>query len=62
MKKTYINPEMVVIPFVATQHIALSLTSGIGGDTGITRGDDIEAPSSADVKGIGDIDLWDEVW
>ena len=59
MKKTYINPAMVVMPFVATQTIAASVT-GVGGDTEITIGTDDPVPGTADVK--VNRNLWDDAW
>jgi len=62
MKKTYINPEMVVVPFVATRPIATSVFD-IGGDTEIFRGDDDDAPITADTKSlINNHNVWDDEW
>ena len=60
MKKTYINPAMVVVPFIATQTIAASVT-GIGGDTDLDLGIG-DAPTTADIKVWNDVNVWDDEW
>ena len=62
MKKIYNIPAMVVIPFVAKQIIATSITT-VGGDTGIEIGEG-DAPGTADVKNFGNLNrnIWDEAW
>ena len=61
MKKTYINPEMVVVPFIATHTIAVSVTA-LGGDVDDLEIGSDEAPGTADVKGFGNINVWDNEW
>ena len=61
MKKTYIIPAMIVVPFVATQVIAASIT-GIGGNSGLEIGDG-EIPGTADIKEFDfKTNLWDDEW
>ena len=59
MKKTYIIPAMMAVPFVATQVIAASITH-VGGDSGLDLGDG-EIPVEGDVKIITP-NLWDDEW
>lgn len=62
MKKTYINPEIVVVPFAATQPIAASITS-IGGNSELLLGDDDIIPVSADIKTLDfNNDIWNNEW
>lgn len=58
MKKTYIQPNTVVVPIMHTQPIAGSLTT-----TGATFFDD-DATGAAMVKEnvVTDVDLWDDEW
>lgn len=61
MKKTYINPEIVVVPFAATQPIAASITS-IGGNSELELGDG-NIPVSADIKPLDfNNDIWNNEW
>ena len=57
--KIFFPFTMVVMPFVATQTIAASVT-GVGGDTEITIGTDDPVPGTADVK--VNRNLWDDAW
>ena len=60
MKKTYINPAMVVVPFIATQVIASSLNAVTGLDD-VTKGEG-DFTGVADVKVITSSNLWDNEW
>jgi hypothetical protein len=60
MKKTYINPSMMVVPFVATQVIAYSVDSVTGLD-GVTKGEGDFEGGVVDVKTYN-INIWDEEW
>lgn len=60
MKKTYINPAMVVVPFIATQPIANSISS-ISGITDLDWGTD-PTPAEADIKVWNDVNVWDDEW
>ena len=52
---------MIVVPFVATQVIAASIT-GIGGNSGLEIGDG-EIPTTADIKEFDfKTNLWDDEW
>ena len=62
MKKTYINPEMVVVPLMAKQTIAVVSVTALGGDVDDLEIDLGEAPGTADVKGFGNISIWDNEW
>ena len=57
MKKIYIQPELICCVLQSKMMMAvsgqLSETSAVVGDEGNLNND---------VKGIGDVDLWDEVW
>ena len=62
MKKTYINPEMVIVPLMAKQMIAYSLNSVTGLD-GVSTSDDDFAGGAADVKGLEfNTNIWDDEW
>lgn len=63
MKKTYIIPAMVVVPFIATQVIAgANSITKIGGDSGLEIGEG-EIPDVADVKLYdSNHDIWDDEW
>ncbi len=58
MKKTYINPNMVVVTIMHTQPIAGSLTPA-----GATFFDE-DATGDAMVKGnsVSDVNVWDNEW
>ena len=62
MKKTYINPEMVVVPLMAKQTIAVVSVTTLGGDVDDLDLGDGEIPTTADVKGFGNINVWDNEW
>lgn len=57
MKKTYINPNMVVVPIMHTQPIAVS-------DPGVVLNlDDSVDADKVEVRGvISDVNLWDNEW
>ena len=61
MKKTYINPAMVVVPFIATQVIASSLNAVTGLDD-VTKGEGDFTGGFADVKVYTSSNLWDNEW
>ena len=61
MKKTYINPNMVVVPFIATHVIANSLNS-VTGLEGVDISTNDFTGGAADTKGISDVNLWDNEW
>ena len=62
MKRTYINPEMVVVPLMAKQMIANSL-QGLSGLDGVSMGDGDFAGGAADVKGLEfNTNIWDDEW
>ncbi len=61
MKKTYINPAMVVVPFIATQVIASSLNA-VSGLDGLSMGDGDFTGGAADVKVYTSSNLWDNEW
>ncbi len=56
MKKTYINPNMVVVTIMHTQPIAGSLTP----DSATFFDDD--ATDAAMTIGVSDVNVWDEEW
>ena len=56
MKKTYINPSIVVVQLGMTQPIAGSLTP-----EGATFYNE-DATGAAMTKGIGDVNVWDDEW
>ena len=58
MKKTYINPSMLVVHLGMTQPIA---GSGSLSTTSATFYDD-NATGAAMTKGIGDVNVWDDEW
>ena len=63
MKRTYINPEMIVVPFVATQVIAESPLSNVSGADGLEKGNGYFKGGAADVKeGSSAGSVWDEEW
>ena len=62
MKKTYINPEMIVVPLMAKHMIANSLQS-LSGLDGVSMGDGDFAGGAADVKGLEfNTNIWDDEW
>ena len=63
MKKTYMNPEMVVVPLMAQQMIAYSVTS-VSGLDGVTIGDGDFTGGASDVKAFENLDggILDEEW
>ena len=62
MKKTYINPEMVIVPLMAKQTIAVVSLTHISGTSGLDWGDG-DTPTSADVKGMEfNTNIWDDEW
>lgn len=56
MKKTYINPNMLVVRLAMTQPIAGSLTPD-----GATFYNE-NATGEAMTKGTSDVNVWDEEW
>ena len=60
MKKTYINPSIVVVRLGMTQPIAGSGTGSLS-TTSATFYDD-NATGAAMTKGIGDVNVWDDEW
>ena len=61
MKKTYINPAMVVVPFIATQVIANSL-NGLTGLDDVSMGEGDFTGGASDVKGFDNKSIWDDEW
>ena len=55
--KRYIKPETFLTEVDATQIICASVTD-VGGDAGIERGNDDEAPNTADARHRRDV--WDD--
>ncbi len=62
MKKTYIIPDMMVVSFIPTQPMLQTSVTDVSGTAGIGRGNDNEQPGVGDVKGITDVNLWDNEW
>ena len=60
MKKTYINPSMIVVRLAMTQPLATSPNMIIDGDKGSATFYDDDASSDGMVKGISDINIWDD--
>ena len=56
MKKAYMTPLTTVEELTIESMIATSITE-VGGDAGITKGDDAEAPTTADGKDRFDYDI-----
>ena len=56
MKKTYINPSIVVVRLAMTKPLASSPT--------VTLDSTADAVDGAilDAKGIGDVNVWDDEW
>ena len=61
MKKTYIIPNSVIVR-LNSRELIMQGSAKILGDVEVGFGGESEGGMSSDVKGIGDIDLWDEVW
>ena len=57
MKKTYINPSIVVVRLGMTQPLATSDPK-----VGLDASADAVLGSSLDAKGIGDVNVWDDEW
>ena len=57
MKKTYINPSMVVVSLSMSKFIAVSG----GPSAGIDRNSS-QAAESLDVKSVSDVNVWDDEW
>ena len=57
MKKTYINPNMVVVPIMHTQPIAVSDPSIVLDSVNSVDADKVEVREV-----ISDVNLWDEEW
>ena len=55
MKKTYINPSIMVVNLGMTRPIA---TSGLQS----TLGDEYTSTDVSYTKGIGDVNVWDDEW
>ena len=60
MKKTYINPAMMVVPFIATHVIANSIKS-VDGLVGVSKGEGDFEGGNSDVK-VSNPNLWDNEW
>ena len=58
MKKTYINPETIVVVLGTCKMIADSITPTV---TVSTDGTPVDA-GSVDTKAITDINVWDDEW
>jgi hypothetical protein len=57
MKKTYINPNMLVVRLAMTQPLATSDPK-----VGLDASADAVLGSSLDAKGVSDVNVWDEEW
>jgi hypothetical protein len=62
MKKTYINPSMLVVRLGLTQPIAGSGSLGITGDSGSATFYNADAEGAAMTKGSSDVNVWDDEW
>lgn len=60
MKKTYINPETIVVESVVVDQIIAASIRNISGDANLEIGDDGDTPGTADVKESSDV--WDIEW
>ena len=60
MKKTYINPETIVVENVVVYQIIAASIRNISGDANLEIGDDGNTPGTADVKESSN--LWDIEW
>ena len=60
MKKTYINPETIVVESVVVDQIIAASIRNISGDANLEIGDDGDTPGTADVKESSN--LWDIEW
>ena len=58
MKKTYINPEMVVVPFIPRNPL---LVNSVRGLEGVNRGSGDFEGGYVDVKEVKS-DIWDNEW
>lgn len=62
MKKTYINPAMLVVPFVTT-HVIANSTTGLNDEVStVSWSNDTFTGDVADTKGASSSDLWDNEW
>ena len=62
MKKTYIIPELVVVALASRDAMlnSLSANSSLGTESGGTTTEG--GVKDADIKGITDINIWDDKW
>ncbi len=56
MKKVYMTPLVTIEKLTIENMIATSIT-GVDGNTGITKGNDAEAPETADARDRFDYDM-----
>ena len=61
MKKTYINPEILVVKLQPQGTLLQASIASVTGDTDIVRGNDNDAPGVGDVKALNK-NIWDETW
>ena len=58
MKKTYMNPEMVIVKIVRPQIMAGSIKDDVTGTTFDPNGDPVDNPNDMDARGSNS--FWDE--
>lgn len=59
MKKTYINPSMLVVRLSMSNIIALSVDKAPDASIDISG---ISNPDEYTTKGVSDVNIWDEEW
>ena len=64
MKKTYIIPESIIVRLSGRELVMLqgSAKIQIGGSDPVDYGGTSEGGMTGDVKGISDVNLWDDEW
>ena len=63
MKKTYIIPEMMAVPFIASQVIAQSPVKSVSGAEGLGKGQGYFTGGDAEVKeSSSSSNVWDNEW
>ena len=64
MKKTYISPAALTVQLGYRDALlqSVSSTEGLGGTSWGGSTSQEGGPSSADVKGMTDVNVWDEEW